>query len=420
LRPDVPERLRRLLGGPETGWLVDRARRRLELGKPLTGSVTLSAASQEQRRAVERLLGRRAGTGSSLSVALDEVDRVLRGSGTSPGGLEAAVVLLRGPVRDLEREGAERAAAWRDAHAGLDAVVAGRPELSGWRSWLDATGLVRRITPGPGEAAVVLDRLAALLRGLPSPGIPLGRLAAQICGDAHGLDDGEPLATLALSAARALGGSPYAGDGTADARRRAWAGVGVHLDELSPVVLCLGLAGDAHSPTGRVLAAARAAGEPCVLTLRQLRRHQGPLTEGLVRVCENPIVVAAAADELGPRCPPVVCVNGRPSGAVWTLLDVLAASGARFAYHGDFDWGGIGIASAVYERVGWQPWRYDTAAYEAVTYGGDATTPLSPLTGRARPTPWDPALSAAMGRRAVRVEEELVLGALLTDLSANG
>jgi uncharacterized protein (TIGR02679 family) len=157
-----------------------------------------------------------------------------------------------------------------------------------------------------------------------------------------------------------------------------------------------------------------------VLTLRQLRRHQGPLTEGLVRVCENPIVVAAAADELGPRCPPVVCVNGRPSGAVWTLLDVLAASGARFAYHGDFDWGGIGIASAVYERVGWQPWRYDTAAYEAVPYGGDATTPLSPLTGRARPTPWDPALSAAMERRAVRVEEELVLGALLTDLSANG
>ncbi|MFC6080457.1 TIGR02679 family protein [Sphaerisporangium aureirubrum] len=417
---DGSERLERLLGGPESSWLVDRVRRRLELGRPLTGSVTLGAASPEQRRAVERLLGRRAGTGSSLSVSLDEVDHVLRMSGASSGGLHGAVVLLRGPVRDLGRESTERAAAWRDAHAMLDAVVAGRPELSGWRAWLDATGLVRRVTADSGEARVVLDRLAVLLRRLPSPGIPIGRLAAETCGDAHGLDDGEPLATLAVSAARALGGSPYAGDGTADARRRAWAGVGVHLDELSPVVLCLGLAGDGHSPTGRMLAAARAAGEPCVLTLRQLRRHEVPIVERMVRICENPIVIAAAADELGPHCPPVVCVNGRPSAAVWTLLDLLAAGGARFAYHGDFDWGGIGIAAAVYERLGWRPWRYDTLAYEATLAAGDATPPLNPLTGRPCPTPWDPALSAAMTRRAVRVEEELVLGALLADLSGDG
>ncbi|WP_405139846.1 TIGR02679 family protein [Sphaerisporangium sp. NBC_01403] len=409
----------RLLGGQDTAWLVERARRRLELGRPLTGSITLTAASPEQRRAVERLLGRRAGTGTSLSVSLHEVDRVLRRSGTSPDGLEAALVLLRGPVRDLAREGAERAAAWRDAHAGLDVVVAERPELSGWRAWLDATGLVRRIAAGPGDAGIILDRLAALLRLLPSPGIPIGRLAAETCGDAHALDDGEPLAALALSAARALSGPPYAGDGTADARRRAWASVGVHLDELSSLVLCLGLTGDDHTATGRALATARAAGEPCVLTLRQLRRHETPIVEDVVRICENPIVVAAAADELGPRCPPLICVNGRPSAAVWRLLDLLAAGGARFAYHGDFDWGGIGIASAVYERVGWRPWRYDAAAYEAVTSCDDATTPSSPLTGRARPTPWDPALSAAMARRAVRVEEELVLGDLLTDLTTN-
>jgi hypothetical protein len=70
--------------------------------------------------------------------------------------------------------------------------------------------------------------------------------------------------------------------------------------------------------------------------------------------------------------------------------------------------------------VGWKPWRSDTAAFAGLTSGCSAPTPPRPLTGRARPTPWDPALSAAMERRAVRVEEELVLGALLTDLSANG
>ncbi|WP_326637583.1 TIGR02679 family protein [Streptosporangium sp. NBC_01755] len=407
----MSDRLERLLGTRETVWLVERVRRRLEQGRPPTGTVTLGAASPEQRRAIELLLGRRAGTGTSLSVSLDEVDRVLRSSGACPDGLAAAVVLLRGPVRDLPRENTERETAWRGALSELDAVVADRPELHGWRSWLDATGQVRRSAPGPDEARVLLDRLAEVLRRLPHPGIPIGRLAAESCGDAHALDEGRPLATLAMSAARSLAGLPYAGEGTADARRRAWAGVGVHLDDLSSTVVCLGLPGDDRTPTGRMLAAAREAGEPCVLTLRQLRRHETPIAAGLVRICENPVVVAAAADELGPLCPGLVCVSGRPSAAVWRLLDLLAAGETAFAYHGDFDWGGVGIAAAVHERVGWRPWRYDTASYQAVSS-------RNPLTGSPRPTPWDPGLSAAMTRRAVRVEEELVLSDLLADLAA--
>lgn len=409
---EVENRLRRLLGGPDTAWLVSRARQRLERGRPLAGTVTLTGATQGQRRAIEQLLGRRAGAGASLSVSLDEVDQVLRDSGACHGGLTAAVALLDGPVRDLAREKAENTAAWRAACARLDTVVSLRPVLCDWRSWLDSTGLVRRITSGPSEAKTVLDRLAAVLERLPSPGIPLGQLAAESCSDAHALDEGSALATLALSAARALGGLPYRAEGTAESRRAAWAAVGVHLDELSSLVLCLGLPGDADTPLGRVLTAARESGEPVSLTLRQLRRHPGTMTvRGLIRICENPIVVAAAADALGNRCPPLVCVGGRPSTAAWQLLELLAKGGAEFAYHGDFDWGGIAIAATVHSRIGWRPWRYDTTAYQAVT----STTPL---TGRPCPTPWDPALAAAMTERAVRVEEELVLTDLITDLAA--
>ena len=88
-----------------------------------------------------------------------------------------------------------------------------------------------------------------------------------------------------------------------------------------------------------------------MLTLRQLRCHDEALPAGPVRICENPVVIAAAADELGSRCTPLVCVGGQPSAAVWRLLDLLAAGGAQFRYHGDFDWGGIRIASAVRRRV---------------------------------------------------------------------
>jgi hypothetical protein len=36
------------------------------------------------------------------------------------------------------------------------------------------------------------------------------------------------------------------------------------------------------------------------------------------------------------------------------------------------------------------------------------------------PTPWDPALAAALAARALRIEEELTLDTLLADLQAPG
>jgi uncharacterized protein (TIGR02679 family) len=265
---ETDARLHRLLGEP-VAWLVRRARDRLEAGRPLTGAVTLPAATQEQRRAVERLTGRAARSGTSLSVSLTEVDRILRDSGAVPGGLAEAVTRLTGPLRDRNRERADLAAAWDAAFASLDAAVDGCDELAQWRAWLDATGVVRRLAPDPDQAGLLLARAAAVLRRLPSRGIPIGRLAAECCGDAHALDDGRPVGTLVLSAVRALAGLPFAAEGTADSRRAAWAVVGVHLDELSSLVLCLGLPGDTRTALGRTLASCREVGQPVVLTLRQ-------------------------------------------------------------------------------------------------------------------------------------------------------
>jgi uncharacterized protein (TIGR02679 family) len=411
---DEDDRLRRLLGGEPVAWLVQRARDRLEAGRALTGTVTLPAATLEQRRAVERLTGRAARSGTSLSVSLTDVDRILRDSGAAPGGLAEAVARLTGPLRDLGRERADLAAAWSAAYASLDTAVSRRGELLPWREWLDTTGVVRRLAPEPGLARLILAQVATVLLRLPSPGIPIGRLAAECCGDAHALDDGRPVGTLALSAVRALAGLPFAAEGSADSRRAAWAAVGVHLDELSSLVLCLGLPGDARTSLGRALASCRAAGQPTVLTLRQLRCHDEPLRAARVRVCENPVVVAAAADELGAQCRPLVCVGGQPSAAVWRLLEMLAAGRAGFGYHGDFDWGGIRIARAVRQRVDWQPWRYDHQAYEAAAL---VAHPLTPLVGEISATPWDPELACAMRRRNVRIEEELTLDLLLQDLS---
>jgi uncharacterized protein (TIGR02679 family) len=414
---EADAKLHRLLGGEPVAWLVGRARDRLETGRPLTGTVTVPAATPEQRRAIERLTGRAARSGASLSVSLTEVDRILRDSGAAPGGLAEAVTRLTGPLRDRNRERDDLAAAWSAAFASLDAAVAGRDELALWRGWLDATGVVRRLAPRPAQARLLLTQVAAVLRRLPSRGVPIGRLAAECCGDAHALDEGRPAGTLVLSAVRALAGLPFAADPSVGSRRTAWASVGVHLDELSSLALCLGLPGDTRTCLGRTLASSREAGQPTVLTLRQLRCHDEPLSAARVRICENPVVVAAAADELGAGCEPLVCVGGQPSAAGLRLLDLLAAGGAEFGYHGDFDWGGVRIANAVRHRVSWRPWRYDHTAYQAAV-SAHPLAALGGLAGEPVATPWDPELAAIMRHRNVRIEEELTLDALLQDLSA--
>jgi uncharacterized protein (TIGR02679 family) len=262
----------------------------------------------------------------------------------------------------------------------------------------------------------LLADLAKTIAALPGREESLSAFAARVLGDAHALDNDQPLATLALGAARAIAG--VAQGAGAQWRRETWAAVGLLKDELSSQVLTLGLPGDTVTATGRALAALREAGEPAVLTLRQLV-HAAPRSSPpgtVVFICENPAVVSAAADKLGPRCPPLVCTAGQPSAAAITLLCLLAGAGAHPRYHGDFDWGGLRIASGLHARVPWRPWRFDTAAYLAALERHPDTAPL-PAPPASLETPWDPALRAAMARERRRVEEEVVLADLLADLA---
>lgn len=399
-------RLRRLLGAPGLSWLVDRARRRLERGQPLTGPVSLSAPSSDQRMAAELLLGRAPGGGRSLSVRLEAVDDLLRSSGISPAGLTAAVVALTGPVTLLGQARAEEQRAWAQAYAPLDALADEVPALRPWAERLRSDGLVRRLAGTPTAAADLLGQVATVVRALPAePAMSLPAFASRLLASAHALDDGTPLCTLTLSGVRALTGLPDTGG--VQGRREAWTSVGLLRDELSSTVLALNLRG---TPALDWMADA---GEPAALTLRQLTRHPPRSAPPTVRICENPAVLAAAADTYGTGCPPLVCLQGQPSAAALVLLGHLHAHGSRFRYHGDFDWGGLRIAGTLLRRIPWTPWRYTAADYRTAVCNLPSGPPL---TGVRAEAPWDPDLPDALQEAGVRVEEEAVLGDLLSDL----
>jgi uncharacterized protein (TIGR02679 family) len=405
-------RLQRLLGGADLRWLVERVRARLERGMPLDGTVILEGATEAQRRAVARLLGRPAGRGASLSVSLPTVEEVLRGAGLAPD-LRATVQALAGPVTDraAERSAAERH--WSAVLAVAEQAAQRRPALTPWVKWLRSTGLLRRLAGGtPQRAQELVEQAIAVLDLLPAHGQPLSVLAASGAGGGHRLDPDQPLATLVLRAASLIGGVPP-GDG-AEWRRTVWASVGVLAGELTNPVLTLNLPGDPRTVTGRVLALWTEAGQPVHLTARQLLRDPADLSalQGRdVFVCENPSVVVEAANRLGTASASLICANTHPGGAATVLLRQLAATGARLRYHGDFDWPGITIANGITARFGALPWRLDADAYRSAA---DEEGP--PLRGRPVTAIWDPALTQAMLEVGVKVEEERVLDDLLADL----
>jgi uncharacterized protein (TIGR02679 family) len=391
------ERLRQVLGGPELAWLVRRAWRRLARGET-GGSVTLAQATAAQRDAVERLLGRRAAPGQSISVRLDDLEVLLRQAGICDDLVEA-MEALAGPLVDARARRQETEAAW----AGL-ASDGSRP----WLEELRATGLLRRLARNDlAMAGELLRQALEVERRLPARGLPLAELAAAVTGDSHALDPGTPLGTIAVRIAAGQAGTWD----SAEARRDAWASAGVLCDELSAPVLTLGLRGDGPGVTDRALRLHAETGEPYRLTTRQLLREPPTLASAAtVYVCENPTVVAAAANRLGAAGAPLVCLEGQPRTAARVLLGLLAAAGARLAYHGDFDWAGIQIANLVVKRHGAVPWRFCSADYRAARGG-------RPLQGNPVAAVWDPELQPAMVAGGRAVHEEEVLEVLLEDLA---
>ena len=430
ISPIDTSRLQRLLGTPDLTWLVDRVVERIAAGAPAEeGIVSLAEPGAEQRRAVERLLGRPPGRGRSLTVRLADVDAVLRESGISPNGLAEAVIALRGPARVRREDAAAAQAEWESAHEPLARLAGDRPQLMPWLARVRATGLLKRQAPDPDVGAALAVQAVRVLAVLPHTGTVRAVLAAHTVGDAHALDDGRPLTSFVLSAIRELTGLSPADTAGAEGRRAAWAALGVATDDLSSRVLMLNvppLPGDDQA-LSRLLAASGADGEPLVVTLRMLAGSPTPtadhdLSRTIVSVCENPTVVSAAATELGPGCPPLVCLEGVPSVAAKRLLRWLLGRGAHLRYHGDFDWGGIRIAAGVFELADLAgnpaaPWRFDSTAYlDAVTRG--LGTPLP--SAKPRDTPWDPGLRHHLEAHAIRVEEEHVIAQLLADLAETG
>ena len=389
--------------------VLARAADRLERnGLSPTGRLNLTGLGEPEIRALSGLLGARwrpVLPGSSASVDLAALEAAIRASPRFPGGLVAACTQARGAVLVDRRATRLTAAGARErGWAGLRAhpALERHRELATWLDRERSTGSAART--GGGDPFGVLGRALDVLAALPAdPPQTLARFAATRCGgDAHALDRDRPLDSTVRRALAHLDGDRQSGTGS-EARRARYDRWGLGSDELSSTVLCHGIWPGASQPR--------------VLTLRELRGVGALPCGSTVLTCENPDVVAAAADALGSACPPLVCTNGWPSSACVRLLRATIAGGATASHHGDMDPEGLRILDRLIATTGGRPWRMSPVDYlrhadagAALTggYAGAATLNDAALA----------ALAQVMAQTGRIVQEEQTITALLDDLRA--
>jgi uncharacterized protein (TIGR02679 family) len=392
-------RLRALLGTTELAPLRQRLRRAYARAAPgiEPDPVRLSGLTPHEAEALQTLVGRAPRAARSLSVDLVDLGARLRAAGLADG-LREALEALDGPIVTRHARDAA-AAAWLDVAGAVP-----HPALQAWLSQPRPLGLLKRLAAGDLQAAEALcERAATVLRALPAPGLPRARLAATCLGDAHALDDGQPVATLVLAVLR-----EGADEDDAESTRTLWAGQGVAVNELARPALALNL----PWPDG-----ATALGEPQYWPLRRLLR-QPPAWRVAGRdvfVCENPNLLALAADALGPRCAPLLCTDGMPAAAQRALLQQLRAAGARLRYHGDFDWPGIGIGNQLVRAFGAEAWRFGRSDYVAAL--AEPARARAALLGAPVTASWDAELAPAMCAAGCALPEESLFETLCEDLA---
>ncbi len=410
------ERQLALIATPAFTRLWKQARATLERSGGVVGNaaVLMAAPTNDERAAMSGLLGRHRHSRKALRVRLADLDGVLR-SGPTGLGLVAILEKLGGPLRDRRAETAREEAAVRAALDGArSAARAGEPWFGTWLDELVADGIATKLVHD--GRADLIPTAARILDQLPTDVVPLPVFAGSVTNDTKALNGGT-LATIVLRALALRADRPR--PQCTEDRRTLWDTFGVVADDLSSQVLVLNLPAVGSSPLGEWLVAAGRDGMPFRITLHQLSTYPLKLRPARIWVCENPAIVRAAAGRFGSRCGPMVCAEGRPSTAFTRLLDALVRAGCDLGYHGDFDWPGIRIANDFLTRHGATPWRMKASDYgEALAGANEHEFVL--LSGRPESASWDPDLEQAMRSANRVIFEEMVIEALLTDLSAFG
>ena len=339
--------------------VLEAIRQRAQRGHAIESGVLRVTLTDPQRREVARLLGTPWDI-SGRPVRLQGLAAVLAEHGLT---VRTFVEALDGHPLVNQRQVRAEHQAMADAERSAAVAMLGEVGVDpvDVEAWLADPGLPR---PGSGNLSALAEQVSQVWRCLPRSAqsqVRLAQLAATAQQDAHALDYREELGRATVRLIAVTQGLPRPLNAGRD-WRRAWAAAGVCCDAVSSRVLVVNLPMSGAAPAA--LWNSAAPGEPLWLSLRSISGSWSVSAGTTVFVCENPTILEAAADELGPRCPPLVCTDGIPAIAALDLIAVLTANGCSIAVRADIDEAGFVVVEQVRSVApAAEAWRFDISIY---------------------------------------------------------
>ncbi|RXS90259.1 TIGR02679 family protein [Geobacillus sp. PK12] len=264
------------------------------------------------------------------------------------------------------------------------------------------------------EAAVGL--VGAALGYFPLPSyMRLPLFAQQVAGDPHAFDLSTLPGRLLLSALQAT----VPGDwdmASVESVNELLQSVGLLREDILNFVTCANILAETKDGPHPVFSAAWEANTALNMPLRDVLSlvRARPAHGGTVYIVENAGVFSTLLDTRAP----LVSTNGQMNLATMKLLDLLAASGAKLYYSGDFDPEGLAMAERMQERYGPSVtlWRFSVDDYKAANPVVDLTPERLAKLASITSEPLQP-LKEAMAETKKAGYQEAIIGRLTEDIN---
>ena len=341
------------------------------------GIVKLTAASKEERRALEGFFGKSFAdqTGGTLSFSVQSFEAALKETAYGELNLQQLMELYFGePMQTNAARKAEREEQIRLFFENCRQFFLRREhemcETAGTAAdWIETVFqekkygyqlILKEWKRNPNHAARLVRTVGmALEMVVPDGGetsggsIMLAVLAARVSGDPHCFDRGTAAGQLLVSGLCRDAGVDIPSN--AEELFALYLRYGIQMDEISSMVAVSGLHLERNGTLHPGLEGFLQAGEPFLLMQKNLDGVTRAYGAGsCVFVVENEMVFSHLCEQSrrlpeGGR-PALLCTMGQPRKAAWQLLDLLTAENPAIFYAGDLDPEGMDIADRIWKR----------------------------------------------------------------------
>lgn len=341
------------------------------------GIVKLTAASKEERRALEGFFGKSFAdqTGGTLSFSVQSFEAALKETAYGELNLQQLMELYFGePMQTNAARKAEREEQIRLFFENCRQFFLRREhemcETAGTAAdWIETVFqekkygyqiILKEWKRNPNHAERLVRTVGmALEMVVPDGGetsggsIMLAVLAARVSGDPHCFDRGTAAGQLLVSGLCRDAGVDIPSN--AEELFALYLRYGIQMDEISSMVAVSGLHLERNGTLHPGLEGFLQAGEPFLLMQKNLDGVTRAYGAGsCVFVVENEMVFSHLCEQSrrlpeGGR-PALLCTMGQPRKAAWQLLDLLTAENPAIFYAGDLDPEGMDIADRIWKR----------------------------------------------------------------------